>query len=267
MTSSTLVWQPEYIRGNEFSNLHLQRLINGEIPAIVIDDFYPLNVCQIVAERFKNIFDIEEYSLKNISSSYLGNPVCEMFGNKDEYFKRAPLMMSRVTELFNELGIETPLEMVISLLKNGWNSGAEVAREGSKQYFAGVVRVTKSSGLHNDLASRDFRWPTLKQVSHQLVWNLYLQKPDSNGGKLRIWDREWSPLDEQHKLTAGTMGYTYDVVNGATYADIEPLEGRLVFFKTTNFHEVLRDSGNTERLSIASFIGVINDQEPLILWS
>lgn len=265
----TETWMSLHIKTHELSSNHLQSLINGDFSAIIIDNFYPSTACQTVSSRFKCLNCLKkEYRQKNVSTKYLGGALIEMAQPREKYFEKVQDFNEQVNRLFDNLNAPSPLKMILDLLSQVWSEGAQIAVEGEKPYFAGIVRNIQRSPLHNDLAHRDFVGWTIGAVKSQLSWNVYLQVPNNGNGVTQIWNRQWSPSDELYKNTSPCMmGYKYDLVHGCNSAQIEPVEGRLMIINSANYHEVHQNNETIDRISMSSFIGVIDKVSPLLLWS
>ncbi len=264
-------WLPCFIYKDEFALHHLEGLIFDTYSVIVIDNFIPTEVCQEVSCRFRNHLNLLEYKQENVSTQYIGHSLVEMSSELELYFEKVQDMFSAISTLYQgNLGEDVKMaqDLVIDLLNKVWKPGAIIASEGNNNYFAGIVRAIKRSPLHNDFAPRDFPELSIGKISEQLAWNLYLSSPNNGEGKVKIYKRNWKRSDSQYKHNSSKlMGYSYEVVSEVPSVSIEPTVGRLILFKTSNYHEVLKNNTDDLRISASSFIGFKNNSSPLILWS
>jgi hypothetical protein len=86
---------------------------------------------------------------------------------------------------------------------------------------------------------------------------------------LEIWQRQWREDDERtHRYDRATKkGWHPDVVAGQPSVLVTPRIGRLVLFNPLFYHKVLDVTGASPRLAMSSFVGVVDESSPLLLWS
>jgi hypothetical protein len=156
----------------------------------------------------------------------------------------------------------------MQLLREAWPVGAGIATEREWPYFAGVIRIFKKAVHHTDSAPRDLPGWSIAKIRHQLSWNLYLTTPEQ-GGAVQIWNRRWCEEDERaYRYDRATKkGYRPEVVGGRPSVVIPPLVGRFVIFNALYYHTVLDVTGEKPRLAMSSFVGVADENSPLVLWS
>ena len=267
----TQSWLPFYRSSTDLSVDDFNKLISGDCPAIIIDNFLSPEECKNVSLRFEAQPNLLEYQQANVSTKYIGHSLVELANDPERYFAEVPNMFATV-DLIYQKDDGTPLipshAAVIELLRSIWSPGVFIASENDASYFAGIIRAVKRSPLHNDFAPRDFPKWAIGDITQQFAWNLYLRSPASGDGKVVVYKRNWVPEDTRFKhQSADMMGYRYEIIKGVPSLALDPLEGRLVFFKTSNYHEVLESSGDITRISASSFIGMKDASSPLILWS
>src|SRR5262249_38897117 len=160
----------------------------------------------------------------------------EMANRKEEY-------LAAVAEANGErrglLGDQAdPMEQVLRLLREAWPAGAQIAAEGQRPYFAGVIRIINKSVHHTDSARRDLSGRSIAAIKQQLSWNVYLSTPEE-GGELQIWRRHWREEDERVYRYARAAergyraeGYRPEVVKGCPSVVVPARAGRLVLFNT-----------------------------------
>jgi hypothetical protein len=154
------------------------------------------------------------------------------------------------------------------LLRKAWPAGSQIATNGDRPYFAGVIRIFKKGAHHTDSAPRDLPAWSIARIKHQLSWNLYLTVPEY-GGEVQIWDRRWRAEDERaYRFDLATKkGYSPEVVDGCRSVVVSPLVGRFAMFNALYYHTVLDVTGEKPRLAMSSFVGVADESSPLVFWS
>lgn len=266
MTYHENEWPALFIEKADFNKEHLQALREQRVSCIVIDDFYPSDACAKIAQAVEQVGFKYSFKAVNVEAYYSGRAAIELAAEKKNYFDGVAEANQQRQQY---IGSATdPLEMVIALLQQGWKPGAEIALEGGRPYFAGVIRIFKNGVVHNDYAPRDMVGWTIADINQQLSWNLFLQSPEG-GGEFQIWKRYWIPEDEKlYKHDPKTMkGYKDEVVNGCATAVVDPQTGRFVLFDARNYHTIGNVVGNRDRIAMSSFIGIVDESKPLIFWS
>ncbi len=174
------------------------------------------------------------------------------------YFSEAASTHAELRQRFSGAGIVDPLDLLVAILKYLWSGTVEIATEGDKQYFAGVVRsVTGGADPHTDNAQRTPELAIGKVVSQGSIL-LYLRMPPAGGGVKVFHKRPESPVPIDGLGWRGVAGLQF---SGAT-----PSAGDVVIFPTTYMHAVEPVIGEGERVTISSFFGALPDGR-LVVWS
>ncbi|KUL90576.1 hypothetical protein ZTR_00187 [Talaromyces verruculosus] len=143
--------------------------------------------------------------------------------------------------------VKDTLERVIGL-------PVRIAREGEREYFAGLLRlINRSALLHADFGPYDGPEWEIGEVTAQITWNILLKQVD--GGDSVVYDRLWRGAKDDAKFKIPqSYGYSPNVVEG-------------------NFHEVkpLSNTATESRYTMSSFVGLLPNFWPghpgLIMWS
>jgi len=246
----------------------LIKLLDNEIAAIIVPGFVSEEVCKLAANGIlAHGFDYYETVYPMVGKVGLTQFEYDYsLEQKKTYFANVPLANATRKEMFRDSGDFLPL--VISYLKDAWRGDVDIALENMQEpYFAGLVRVMSNPLLlHYDWAPVDGPTWTISHISAQITWNIYIQTP-TTGGSTIVYNRPWR--DESDERYAIPKSYEYDVaaVRGVDSVKILPQVGDLVLFNSRNFHEVKESQGETKRISVSSFIGLLKDQDKLVFWS
>jgi hypothetical protein len=249
-----------------FGTTEFHALLNGEVACVVIDDFSSEAVCHAIGENVVRLGFARSYTGDNLEASFTGLAAMEYLGRQEDYLTAVAEANAERRQL---LGSQPdPIEDVVQLLRAAWPAGARIATEGDRAYFAGVIRSLKKVPHHTDSARRDLEGWSVAKITRQLSWNLFLTDPDS-GGEFEIWSRYWRDDDERdYRYDRATKkGYRPEVVHGHSSVVVSPCTGRLVLFNALYYHTVRDVIGAKPRLAMSSFIGVIDEDSPVALWS
>jgi hypothetical protein len=271
MKTEFRTWVPLHSRHESFGAAELKALRNGSAPCVIIDDFCPEDVCSAIRENIERHGRARTYTGSNLDVGYWGVPAMEYVGRKDEYFTAVAGANEERQRLIG--GQPDPLDSVLRMLWRAWPAGAEVATEGDRPYFAGIVRNIRKVPPHMDSAARDLPGWAVSRIAAQLSWNLYLSVPEV-GGEFAIWPRYWRAEDEQVYRYApagqfgpdGKKGYRHDVVDGLQPVVVPPSVGRVIMLNTLYYHMVLDVEHQGSRYAMSSFIGIVDEESPLVLW-
>jgi hypothetical protein len=259
-----LLWEPDFCRAAALRTQHVEDLVSGHTAAIVIPDFYSVEVCEQIARTLDNTKFPERANRKNIDVHYIGLMATRYRNNPNEYVTKIPEATQARDRVFESLP-ESPLDRVFGALSGLFEFGVRPARVGDSECYVGIVRdirggeVGEKKPIHRDDAAIDLTnsWGELKQIKGQLAWNLYFQIPDE-GGELTIFDRRVSPSDTDFKLPGGRAGYSPEICEGVRNFTMKPTVGSLVLFDSTRLHliEEPPSDASKRRFTIGGFIGV-----------
>ncbi|BAT53524.1 hypothetical protein NOS3756_24850 [Nostoc sp. NIES-3756] len=239
----------------------LRKLIEHRIPLIRIKDFATPEECEMLyAQSQSLVFNAYEDVTPKIEK--VGITVFEYNSvSKANYFQE----VERASKLRDSIFAASfnPLERIIEKFRE---CGAKVriaseAEYGS--YYAGLIRkIENGTQIHIDFAPLEQSGWEVCTITTQLSWTLYLKLSDNNHGKTCIYDRRWTPEDEQYKLDS--YGYSDTVIADKDAIAFQPYVGDVLLFNTSNFHYVEPMHG--QRVAFTSMIGLLPNGE-IIFWS
>lgn len=250
----------------ELNETNFDRLVNFQIPGIIVENFMPPEVCETISQRLRER-SFQNYShLKDIPVHQLG--LCHNQYAQDDkgvYFGKKAEAQKAIDAIYDGLGVN-PVEMVINALATRANRRVGLFEEpGHGSYFAGAFRQFRGHGrLHVDHAPSHIKQPwAVTEITRQMTWNIYYSVSDS-GGELIIHDTIHDAEKDRLKVP-GDYYFPYEVLDTKERIVIRPKVGDFIIFNTQNFHEIL---GNPDgrRISQTSFIGQRKDNS-LGLWS
>jgi hypothetical protein len=268
MNQTSTKW--DIIEKHNLNKSLLDSLFKGDIGVIRVPNFLSSDLCQ------KALQSIKTYGIDYYEGVYpkIGKIGITQFEHrfspalKDQYFEKAAKANKARISIFKDTG--DLVSMVIDFLNKGWDQRVNLAvEEGTNNsYYAGLIRVINQALLHTDWAGGldglNPNW-TIGKINSQLAWNIYLQS-STRGGSTVVYRRLWRKSDESYYKLKDSYGYDPSMVLNTDFVEFTPKQGELVLFNSQNYHEVEKVEGDTERISISSFIGLTPKNE-LILWS
>jgi hypothetical protein len=176
----------------------------------------------------------------------------------DNYFDTAESVDADLRRRFQDAGIVDPLELLMAVLRFMWCGPVEVARQGDRQYYAGVVRsIAEGAPPHHDNAHRR-PGLSIAETESQGSILLYLRMPPAGGG-LKVYHKRGTRLDPVDEIG-------FEHVAGVEFSGVTPSMGDVVIIPSSCFHAVEPVIGEGERVTISSFFGPLPDGR-LVLWS
>ena len=246
----------------------LPAILNGHIrvahmPALLRPDY-----CAAILEALSDV-SYQNYSsvtglANNVAANFFKFGPTAHYGFDKEpngvenYFSEAAAADAELRNRFARAEIADPLQVMKQILGYLWGSPAEVATEGERSYFAGVVRsLTAGAGPHTDNARRTPQL-SIGQTTAQGSILFYLKMPTEGGG-VRVFNK-------QHPTPEPFDGLGWQGVAGYPYEGVTPVAGDVVIIPSTFVHSVDPVSGEGDRITISSFFGPMPDGR-LVLWS
>lgn len=248
----------------ELSRLTFFQLCRGEVPVIRVPGVADTEECARLVEAAEALgFSAYQNVVPRIDR--IGVTAFEFHarGDKQGYFRAAEYARTLQSAIFEQSF--DPVARVMGLLREHVGVAVEVADEEDGVYYAGLIRrIEKGTMLHIDYAPAEQPGWSISDVSHQLSWNLCCRVDPASPGATHIYDRQWQPADEQHRVGA-TYGFRDEIVAGAREAVIEPSVGDLYLLNTRNYHRVRPCEG--QRVTTSSACGVYLDSGAVVVWS
>lgn len=250
--------------------LTVDRLSKDVLTALMYNEAAAVRVPRFVLELDRRAFRCKmEYShfqpYKDLNPPMYRVGITQ-FEHKDDpsmYFDKVPSENAARRSLFPHG--KDPLERVRFLLGEAWGSCVDPAESTTGYvYFAGLIRNLEEALPHADWAPQDAPGWSIGTVTAQLAWNAYYSTA-TLGGKLKIYDRPWTPDLENHRIP-NTYGYDWHALGTARQAIVVPEAGDLIVFNSRNIHEVSRCNGEIPRVTVGSFVGLLPEGR-LVVWS
>lgn len=239
----------------------LRKLIEHRIPLIRLKEFATTQECEMLYAQ-SQLLNFNAYQDVTPKIEKVGITVFEYNSiSKANYFKE----VEKATKLRDSIFAASfnPLERIMAKFRD---CGAKVriaSEPDYSSYYAGLIRkIEHGTQVHIDFAPLEQSEWEVCTITTQLSWTLYLKLSDNTHGKTCIYDRRWTPEDEQYKLDS--YGYSGKVITDADTIAFQPYVGDVLLFNTSNFHYV--EPMNGQRVAFTSMIGLLPNGE-IIFWS
>lgn len=246
----------------------LPAILDGHIrvahmPGLLRPDYCTAILEALTDVSYKNYSSVQGLAEKDSAHFFKFGPTAH-YGFDSEpngvenYFTEAAEADRELRNRFARANIADPLHVMKQILGHLWGGPADVATEGDRSYFAGVVRsLTAGAGPHTDNAKRTPQL-SIGETTAQGSILFYLAMPTEGGGVRVFNKRPVSPEPLDGLGWAGVAGYQYEGVT--------PTAGDVVIIPTTHVHSVDPVSGEGDRITISAFFGPMPDGR-LVLWS
>lgn len=242
----------------------LQAILDGHVKLSHLPGLVNVDYCNSVIDALADV-SYSEYQLQDVATTApllkVGPTAHWQFehdGGLERYFSEAESVDEQLRDLFRTAGIDDPLDILIRLLRHMWHGPVDLATEGEKRYFSGVVRsVTGGADPHTDNAQRTPQLSIGKVLSQGSIL-IYLRMPPAGGGMRVFHKRPASPVPLD--------GRGWEGVAGLAFSGVTPSAGDVVVFPTTHVHAVEPVIGEGERITISTFFGALPDGR-LTVWS
>lgn len=246
----------------------LDDIVTARVPLLVLRDFLPSEM------REATVYDLQQCREKIRVSHYpngalttLGPYLAKHTAAPDNYFTELRDIEPSLPSSLNCLR-----DTVYSWVKHALKlESLKTAQEPQRGDYAGSIVRFHANGvrnpLHNDNIVRDAANTNLvvTQILHQLSCVVCLQECNA-GGALRIFNKKWSPDDEQFK-TPGELGYQSVVTGCNEICEFRPRSGDIYLFNPAFYHEIDQVEGDT-RITMGFFFGLTDKKmKHAIAWS
>ncbi len=242
----------------------LEALFRGTVAGLCVPNFLTQEECRKLKQRTEGV-EFVDYENVWPRIGRLGITVFEYNRiGKARYFETVPRANSTIMKVLQD--IYNPTQRVMDWLSRlAPQSKVGIAHEDNYgDYFAGLLRrIEGGTMVHVDFAPLEQPDWAVGRVESQITWNIYLEVPPVDPGVVHIWKKQWSPVDNVHKID-DSYGYRPEVVKCVPCARIVPQTGMLMVTNTRNYHQVAPASG--VRLTMSSAAGRTRDGG-IILWS
>jgi 2-oxoglutarate-Fe(II)-dependent oxygenase superfamily protein len=255
------------IMDDRMTETSLIKLFYGEVLAIRIKNYYPLDLCEYATKSFlKN--KIEHYE----NAPSIGRRGMAFYETRnipervEQYYKIALENIESIRSLF--CPYFSPLDKMRLDLQENWLAGANIENIHNRKMFVGLCRLLEPNVdflPHQDIFHLDspsnFRAYSLKG---QFSANIYLDIADNDGGELNLWTFGYDDKIYPEMLSTGSYGMNRERLPKPSLS-IKPDRGELVLFNARNIHAV--SPSKSMRISASSFIGYYGEEQPLTYWS
>lgn len=258
------MWNPLIIKKSDFAEVNCYSLFSGEVPAIILKEFYDKNSCNSIVNK---ILKITSKCSQKENLKHIGPFLMDYTTNKREYFIQSKKTEKEFLEIFLE--DETPTSKIFSILKMIFPySEINLATESGKKFSPFVIRIHefgKSIPIHKDYVGYEGKEYSVSNIDHQLSCIIHLQESEK-GGDLIIYDKKWTKNDEQFRNI--DFGYSSKVISSKTFSILSNFEpGDLVLINPLQYHEVTKILGPTSRITLGMFLGFSNNERKIVSWA
>ncbi len=270
------------------NNNPMGALAAGEIPAIILRNAYPSEMCSQLVARFyeQNLVPGLPKPGEPITGKCdferidIGTSLSNIGDDQNHFFADA----EKTTQLYETLfaGMQNPIHQLyetITRLSPGKQAVTAYEPDG-RHYGAAIFRCHMpywGYPPHIDSVSiRDGRTNYAVHRFHtQLGGILLVQAPENKptGFDSIIHRSEWNKNLEQEHYSAGGIGiltksfYEYAEKNRIESCGVSLAEGDIYFFNSHRLHEAPRFTGNRPRIVLATFFGYTDNDPEIFVWS
>lgn len=249
----------------------LDLLINNEIIALIITNYYQPELCDSLSYKLLESQNIQTYTHETIENDKIEQKYYGVNRVGTPFNMTYNLTQKDLIERYYHdaaFGIETmrsfcypalsPIDKLRLELDENFLPGATVAHFQNKKMLAGIGRISLASLSYLSEEQPHFDALPLKYATLdvQLAANIYLKVPDE-GGDLELWNvPSLTPLS---KVASDWRSELPPSIK------IKPRKGDLIIFNCRKPHAICAFKGN-ERVTAQVFIGY-QKGNPLMLWN
>lgn len=246
----------------------IKLLINGDIAAIHINAYYPIDVAEKIATKVTAIDLYGQYENAPLISR-VGQAFFETVDNSESlksYLSNSRRWIQEIRKACSP--ILTPIDKFRTEIDEIWPNGAKLATINNQKMFVGLIRELQtgiSAEPHQDIFSWDApNTPESAEVIAQFGMNVYLQTPP-DGGALLLWDRSLSKSEYEQIRIPDSYGVD---INKLLPPDdiIHPKVGDLVLLNSQRLHAI-EASTSGSRTTCSCFVGYRGANQSLTFWS
>ena len=257
------MWNPLILDFPKLTHLHVSSLLSGDIPAMVIRNFYDKKDCQIIVDNIAKhkLSDFQNGKLRHIG------PFLMSYATKNEEYFEA---VRKARKIFDSIfyGMEKPTFQIHQILSHALPGYSIANAKFQENYSPFIIRIHekgKSVSLHKDDIKYEGKNYAVHNVDHQLSCILHLQEPEK-GGELVIYDQKWKKSDERYRDI--DFGYSSDLISSSRSCEICNIKsGDLVMINPNYYHEVKKINGEIPRITLGMFLGIYKKEHKVVSWS
>ena len=240
----------------------IRKVIDGSIIGCEIANFFDEEHCDALVKT------VEKYAMDSTYLSGSASKILESQHNRqsepEAYFHGAnshPLLAEPLFKYSEE-------KLLTVLGKSQSDLDVGIAYDVRRQsfYCPAIIREFHSTlKLHNDLGSREgLGWDPIERVQRQ--WAFVIKLSQCQGGATYVYDRRWEEMDQAYFNAIDNYSYDMKVVQEAAEVKVEGQKGSLIIFDCTCYHRVDQVLAG-RRYTMGGFIGLLEDEQRLIVWS
>ena len=258
------MWIPKHGKSSEITRTDFQSLIQGNIPAIIIKNFYSKNQCEQISQKI-NLVQKSNYN--NNKLEHIGPFLMAHATRKQEYFESVKKDKKKRQEIFS---YETePTARIFSIFKKLFPEHVvTTAKESKNEFSPYIIRIHKkgkSIPIHKDNVKYEGKEYGISKIDSQLSCILHIQESEK-GGELIIYDKNWKREDEKFRKIE--FGYESEIISESNSCRISNLKvGDLVIINPNYFHQVTEIEGESPRISLGMFVGIFKKQQQIVVWA
>jgi predicted 2-oxoglutarate/Fe(II)-dependent dioxygenase YbiX len=257
------VWKEIIVDQSSIESVDFDSLLNGNIPAIVVRNFYDRKQCKKIVEKIEN----SQKSFFQKKLQHIGPFLMSYATKKKEYFDNAKNTRKTFEDIFSQT-VQPTLKISKIISKVLPEYFTSLARESGNDFSPYVIRIHengKSIPIHKDNVKYEGKEYDFSGIDHQLSCIVHLQEPQ-NGGQIVIFNKQWSRNDEKRRNI--DFGYSEDIVSTSEFCKISNLcAGDLVMINPNHYHKVTPIQGYIPRITLGMFLGLYKKEQRIVVWA
>jgi len=257
------VWTPITITNQKISEKGFEKLVSGQVPAIIIKNFYSKEQCVRAVEKIEKI---EKSHFSKTQLEHIGPFLMSYTTKKEEYFRKSKEFQKTISDILED--VPNPLSKISTVINNSLPTfSISLAKQIEGHFSPFVIRIHrkgKSIPIHKDNVQYEGKEYSISDIDHQLSCILHLQESES-GGVLKIYKNQWTKKDEKFRNIE--FGYSSKVATKEFCRLPGISDGDLVIINPNYFHEVTKILGDIPRITLGMFLGIYKKNNKIAVWA
>ena len=257
------MWTPLSTESQNISQKDFEKILSGQIPALVVRNFYSEKQC---TEIIKKIENSKKTYFQKSKLEHIGPFLMSFTTKKKEYFQKSREFQKNNQEIFEK--IENPSIKIFNMIQKILPSfSISIAEQDEGRFSPFVIRIHrkgKSIPIHKDNVKYEGKEYTISKIDQQLSCVLHLQESET-GGDVVIYKNQWEKKDERYRNI--DFGYTSNVVTKESCKISDINKGDLVIINPNYYHQVTKILGETPRITLGMFLGIYNKNKKIVAWA
>lgn len=240
-------------------------LVSGDIDAIHQRGFWACTEWEYVVQRIEKLCEASRYALTRDFSS-VGVSVGDASESSDReelYLATALDTSNRLREAFGKSGF--PGDKMRAVIDELWPAGAMAGRiRGRLMLPMNVRKWGRGDSARPHIDQCGSALMKSLRLKMRLGVNIYVEgPPEGGGGELDFWGFP-NNEDSYEAARKGSYGVERQEL-GEPHETLKPVAGDLILFDAARLHGVRRVEVGS-RVTVAGFLGVRGDREPLVIF-